>query len=245
MSTVQLIGIAVASAVVILLVIALLVTRRPKEDGETTEEPGGTVSFLDAKPTDTLSDLGRPEQDVEEVTLDPGATRALREAAGMEAAGPDAAAPGKAPEPTDGRLGLDWGPSSSAPEPAATLAEQDLIPESGTGAAAEEPAGAAEGEPAAAEAAEESGSGGRLVPLSDIIVTTSSKMVDLQDPEVRRMLTDLVKFEIDQATQYRSQGQAIDAILQLTEAEKISRALGMYDAAARIHEMMIDVQTKD
>jgi hypothetical protein len=240
MSTVQLIGIAVASAVVILLVIALIVTRRPKEDGETAEEPGGTGSFLDAKPTDTLSALGRPEQDVEEVTLDPEATQALREAAGM-----GAAAPGKAPEPADGRLGLDWGPSSSAPEPAATPAEQDLIHESGTGAAAEEPAGAAEGEPAAAEAAEESGSGGRLVPLSDIIVTTSSKMVDLQDPEVRRMLTDLVKFEIDQATQYRSQGQAIDAILQLTEAEKISRALGMYDAAARIHEMMIDVQTKD
>ena len=57
-------------------------------------------------------------------------------------------------------------------------------------------------------------------------------MVDLQDPEVRRMLTDLVKFEIDQATQFRRQGQTIDAVLQLTEAEKISRALGMDESAA-------------
>lgn len=240
MSTVQLIGIAVASAVVLLLVIALIVTRRPKEDAASTDGPGDAGSFLDDKPTDTLAALGRPEHDVEEVTFDPEATKALREAAGMAPA-----TPGTTTEPADGRLGLDWGPSSPEPGAAAEPAAQIPTGESGTGAAAEEPAGAAEGAPAAAPAAEESGSGGRLVPLSDIIVTTSTKMVDLQDPEVRRMLTDLVKFEIDQATQYRSQGQSIDAILQLTEAEKISRALGMYDAAARIHEMMIDVQTKD
>ena len=80
------------------------------------------------------------------------------------------------------------------------------------------------------------------MPLSDIIVTTSSKMVDLQDPEVRRMLTDLVKYEIDQATHYRQQGQTIDAVLQLTEAEKISRALDMRESAAAIREMMEDLQ---
>ena len=42
-----------------------------------------------------------------------------------------------------------------------------------------------------------------MVPLSDIIVTTSSKMVDLADPDVRRMLTELVTFEIDQASEFR------------------------------------------
>jgi hypothetical protein len=67
-------------------------------------------------------------------------------------------------------------------------------------------------------------------------------MVDVHDPEVRRMLTDLVKFEIDQATQFSRDGQTIDAVLQLTEAEKISRALGMDDAARHIHQMMQDIQ---
>jgi len=81
-----------------------------------------------------------------------------------------------------------------------------------------------------------------MVPLSSIIVTTSRKMVDVQDPEVRRMLTDLVKFEIDQATQFKRDGQTIDAVLQLTEAEKISRALGMDEAAQHIHQMMQEIQ---
>ena len=98
---------------------------------------------------------------------------------------------------------------------------------------ATQPARPAEGGSAAGDvAAPESGSGGRLVPLSDIIVTTSGKMVDLDDPEVRRMLTELVTFEIDQAADFRKQGQTIDAVLQLTEAEKVSRALGMNESAA-------------
>jgi hypothetical protein len=83
-----------------------------------------------------------------------------------------------------------------------------------------------------------SGSASRLVPLSDIIVTTSNKMVDLEDAEVRRMLADLVTFEIDQASEFRRQGQTIDAILQLTEAEKVSRALGMRESADHIRGMM-------
>ena len=84
--------------------------------------------------------------------------------------------------------------------------------------------------------------GARTVPLSDIIVTTSDKFVDLDDPEVRRMLADLVTFEIDQAAQYRQQGQTIDAVLQLTEAEKICKALGMHDTALRIGRMMDDLK---
>ncbi len=106
-----------------------------------------------------------------------------------------------------------------------------------------QPARPAEGEPGAGDAAApESGSGDLLVPLSDIIVTTSNKMVDLQDPEVRRMLTELVTFEIDQAAEFRRQGQSIDAVLQLTEAEKVSRALGMKESAQRIREMVQEVR---
>jgi hypothetical protein len=109
-----------------------------------------------------------------------------------------------------------------------------------------EPARPAEGGPAAGEeAAPESGSGSRLVPLSDIIVTTSGKMVDLQDPEVRRMLTELVTFEIDQAADFRRRGQTIDAVLQLTEAEKVSRALGMTDAAQRIRAMVREINEQE
>ena len=63
-------------------------------------------------------------------------------------------------------------------------------------------------------------------------------MVDLQDPDVRRMLTELVTFEIDQAADFRRRGQTIDAVLQLTEAEKVSRALGMTESAKRIRAMM-------
>jgi hypothetical protein len=262
MTTVQIVGIAVASAVVVLLVIALLVTRRRGEGtGETAPTPQG--SFLDDAPQDTLSRLGHAEQPVEEVTVDPAVARA------QEAA---AAAATPAPRSEDHGLGLDWGPSDSdtvrggpattakapsPPEPveAETTGEipaagtatvespPGAVTESGAQATAPVPARAAEGGSAAAEeAASQSVAGGEMVPLSDIIVTTSSKMVDLQDPEVRRMLTDLVKFEIDQARQFRAEGQTIDAILQLTEAEKISRALGMQESAQAIRDMMEGVR---
>ena len=125
-------------------------------------------------------------------------------------------------------------PESSPPAPEG---------ESGHQVAATQPARPAEGGSAAGDvAALESGSGGRLVPLSDIIVTTSNKMVDLQDPEVRRMLTELVTFEIDQAAEFRRQGQTIDAVLQLTEAEKVSTALGMSESAQRIREMVEEIR---
>ncbi len=67
-------------------------------------------------------------------------------------------------------------------------------------------------------------------------------MVDLDDPDVRRMLTEMVTFEIDQAAEFRKQGQTIDAVLQLTEAEKVSRALGMNESAQRIRAMMNEIR---
>ena len=232
MTTVQIVGIAVAAALVLLLIIALLVTRRR---GSASEEPApemSRASFLDDAPQDTLSALGKAEQPVEGITIDPGVQRQGRPA--DENAVPAPAAP--ADDETTGEL-------PAAGMTAAATTPQSLFTESDASADEPVPARPAEGGSAASEeAAPESGADGRRVPLSDIIVTTSSKMVDLQDPEVRRMLTDLVKYELDQATHYRRQGQTIDAVLQITEAEKISRALDMKGSAAAIRKMMDDLR---
>jgi hypothetical protein len=265
MTTVQLVGIAVAAAVVVLLVVALLVTRRRGRRAE--QAPPGT-SFLDTAPQDTLSGLGHAEAPVEDVTLDPEAVRALRatqpgpapaseddtlspapavpepQPATLEppavAAAPAAVAAGP-PQDEDQEhpLSLDWGSPAEPSSPAEDLGVA-IAAAAATGDPAEPPTVTSDAEQAPAEAPPQRPS--RKVPLADIIVTTSRKVIDLEDPEVRRMLTDLVKYEIDQATRYREQGQNIDAVLQLTEAEKVSRALGMKDSADAIRHMMDDLR---
>jgi len=220
MTTLHFIGIAVAVLAGLLFVAALVVTRKRGDETPPTDaqDPG---SFLDQAPQDTFSTLGRPDLPVEDVTLDPALERATAERHNADAA----AADGQRPQP--GGLGLEWGPDLSV----RTL-DHDAVPR-GAGdplAAGEEPA-------AGAAAAERPGSEGRLVPLSDIIVTTNTKLIDLDDPEVRRMLTELVTFEIDQAAELRRRGQTVDALLQLAGAEKISRALGMTESARRIRAM--------
>jgi hypothetical protein len=214
MTTVQIVGIAVAAAVVVLLVVALVVTRRR---GGAAETPADGVSFLDSSPQDTFDGLGRADAPIEEVTLEPRAVRTLRDEPAIDPAAavlrPAAAVP--ASEDTTGEF-----------EPAGIPLSIEPVREETPGSDA----------PTSLERT------GHRVPLADIIVTTSRKVVDLDDPEVRRMLKDLVKFEIDQATRYREQGQHIDAVLQLTEAEKISRALGMTESARAIRLMMRDLQ---
>jgi hypothetical protein len=292
MTTVQIIGVSVAGAAVLLLIIALLVTRRRgRDEQEDQARPG--PSFLDQ---DTFSVLGKAEQPVEDITLDPAVQRAV-EAEQAAAAAERAAAAEHAREqhrPAPGGLGLDWGPDLSvrelAPEPSAAPSWGGAAAANATGALPDEaeitgevrldeaeitgelrPGGAAAaapavatpapgagsddqpgparpvtGEPAAgASAAGTPDSESRLVPLSDIIVTTSSKQVDLSDPDVRRMLTELVTFEIDQAADFRRRGQTIDAVLQLTEAEKVSRALGMTESAKRIRAMMEEIRQEN
>ena len=240
MTTVQIVGIVVAAAIVLLLIIALLMTRRR---GSASKEPPAVTphaSFLDDAPQDTLSALGKAEQPMEDVTIDPGVHREGRPADENAVPAPPVAAGTE--ERERAALGLDWGLWGEAEEAGAAAS---VAADETTGELPDEPPPArpAEGGSAASEeAAPEPGPGGRRVPLSDIIVTTSNKMVDLQDQEVRRMLTDLVKYEIDQATQYRQQGQTIDAVMQLTEAEKISRALDMKESAAAIRRMMEDLQ---
>jgi hypothetical protein len=246
MSTIQIVGIAAAAVVVLLLVIALVVTRKSgdeRAEGAGEAETGG--SFLDDAPSDTLAKLGRPEHVPAE-----GGSGAAEAPAMMAAAGAAA----------DDALGLDWDRDDDTEPPVAdetettgeipAVAAEPVATEPATDeppTAEEEPV--AEEAPAAAPVSEEEPAAERqpaptaeasdnLVPLSSIIVTTSTKMVDLNDPEIRRMLTDLVTFEMDQATQFREQGQTIDAVLQLTEAEKICTALGKLDMAREIRAMM-------
>ncbi len=78
--------------------------------------------------------------------------------------------------------------------------------------------------------------------LSDIIVTSGSEEVDLADPDVRDLLTQLVDDEIALARECQAQGQALDAILQLTEAEKASAALGLDDRLATVKALLADLQ---
>lgn len=219
MTTLHFIGIAVAVLAGLLFVAALLVTRKRGDETPPTDaqDPG---SFLDQAPQDTFSTLGRPDLPVEDVTLDPALERATAERRDA-----DTATGGERPQP--GGLGLEWGPDLSV----RTL-DHDAVPRG-----ADDPLTAGEEPAAGAAAAERPGSEGRLVPLSDIIVTTNTKLIDLDDPEVRRMLTELVTFEIDQAAELRRRGQTVDALLQLAEAEKISRALGMTESARRIRAM--------
>jgi hypothetical protein len=250
MTTVQIVGIAVASAVVVVLVIALLITRdRGSRGADAEPSVPASGSFLDEAPQDSLAALGHAERPVEDVTHDPATERALQVAEPQDigeaplAPGPAVTGPAFADQPP---LSSPAHSTQEAPGAAASVASaaasgppSSHVTESGIGPAAETPAQPAEGGPAAQDqAAPESGVGGPLMPLSDIIFTTSSKLVDLQDPEVRRMLTDLVTMEMDQAEQFRRQGQIIDAVLQLTEAERISRALDLRESAQRIHTMI-------
>ena len=269
MTTVQIVAIVVASLAVLLLIIALVVTRRRSD--EPTDEARPAASFLDEAPQDTFSGLGKAEQPVEDITLDP----AVERAAASSAAVAEQAQRERQPQP--GGLGLDWGPDLSVrsvesarepdtpddsvdaaeitgelrPEDDATMsipareapAKAGSADEAGAAGGADEPVRRqpdVEGVPDLVE--QEPGPAGRRVPLSDVIVTTSGKMVDLDDPDVRRMLTDLVTLEIDQAAEFRRQGQTIDAVLQLTEAEKVSRALGMNESAERIRAMMDEIR---
>ena len=111
MTTVQIVGIAVAAAIVILLVIALLVTRRR---GSAGEEPAAVVfpaSFLDDAPQDTLSGLGKAEQPMEDITVDPGLQRQVQSADESSVPARSLTTPPEQREPDV--LSLDWGSAGS------------------------------------------------------------------------------------------------------------------------------------
>jgi len=163
------------------------------------------------------------------VSTGPSASRTRDEV--LEPAGPSATAAAQAQS-----VGEQWR------EPAATAPAADEGP-----APAEGPDRPAEVSGATATAA---GAAGRererreprLVRLCDIISTTNSQHVDLNDPDVRRMLRELVQSEVDLAQQYKQLGQNIDAVLQLTEAQKICRALSMDSHAKLLDQMIRELQ---
>ncbi len=227
MSTVQIVAIAVAAALVLLLIVALLVTRRRGHaSGQGQATASADKSFLDEAPQDTLAGLGKVEQTVEDVTLDPVSEEIVGPGAGGdEPREADCGATTIGAEGASGRQGETEVTGELSPA-AQRLGE---TPRSG-------PSG--ESGEAITPPAYESGDAGSMVLLSDIIVTTSNKLVDLRDADVRRMLTDLVKLEVDQAIEMRRLGQTVDAVMQLTEAEKISRALSLNESAQRIRSMI-------
>jgi 2-oxoglutarate dehydrogenase E2 component (dihydrolipoamide succinyltransferase) len=130
---------------------------------------------------------------------------------------------------------------AAEPEPVATVAAMTAEPEpaeAGDAPAAEpEPAATpAEAAPVAPAAADDQAL------LSDIIVTSGSEEIDLADPDVRDLLTQLVDDEIELAKACHAQGQILDAILQLTEAEKASAALGLDDRLATVKALLAELQ---
>jgi hypothetical protein len=287
MSTVQVVGIAIAVVILVVLVISLVVTRRkdggvePKHEPEATEPAEDIGSFLDGAPRDELHMLGKrdvlpPTASPPQVAWQPADAAAVAEpAAGSEpamqpepsaAAGPETPPavaeettaeipleqPGAAPaeeaaetehvEPPVSQT-PEQEPAGSAPEPAPPSGTEELVAEQPDVTASAETMQAAVHEPApAAKEAAAPPAPPRMVRLSDIIVTTNEQQVDLADPDVRRMLKDLVQDEIDLAAQYRELGQNVDAVLQLTEAGRICDALGMTSHAKLIRQMVKELQ---
>ena len=287
MSTIQLIGLAVAIVVLIVLIVTLVVTRG-RGDAKAAETPtsAGSMpspatapgSIFDETPRDELAQLGKA---VETPPALSGAAAPVAADVAMAGAGPAAAGAAAVADepPADGGV-LEVGelervapPTAEAvetvaeagvagleeaepkePEPAAETPSAEEAPPGmveavsaveETPSAIEEPSPAVE-EPSVAEEpptpAEGATGAAAGVALSDIIVTTNQQQIDLDDPEVRRLIKDLIEDEIELAQQYKVQGQTVDAVLQLTEAEKACNALGLTSKARLIRAMIKELK---
>jgi hypothetical protein len=267
LTNVQIAAIVVAAALVVALIIIMAVSRSRRSDEAESKAEDQSGAFLEGAPHDSFAGLGKPE--APGAAAEPAAPSWVSVAAPSDAPTTDETPAATAPEATDASpetekpVTIEVSPSTEATDEAPAAADEapaepsatEPSPEVAEAAAAlvepvaeaqpaehSDEAPPAEVEPAGAEVAPAEG-GKHLMPLSEIIVTTSHKMVDLDDPDVRSMLKDLVAYEIDQASQYRQLGQNLDAVLQLTEAEKICHALSMDDQAGQIREMIRDLQT--
>lgn len=206
-----------------------------------TEAPLVTRSFLDEAPQDTLSGLGKIDASrgapLVPSAVDGGETAEVAPPHSAERADETQWAAAevddrklselRAPTPVEGAAEF-----AETQEPESTPA---LSPES---APAAEASTGSDDEDAASPEPRRSD----MVALSSIMATTSSKMVDLADPDIRRMLTDLVALEIDQAVELRRRGLTVDAIMQLSEAEKISGALRLDDSSVKIRSMIDELR---
>ena len=182
----------------------------PLDEHPATEGPSGELPHMPAEPsTEPTPAAPSDVPPVEPIT--PEAPGVGAGALGRGPAEPGAQEAAPAPETIAT-------PGADEPSPAATAMPIPPVPST-------EPDSGSETAP-------------RLVALCDIISTTNTQTVDLNDPDVRHMLRELVQNEVDLAQQYKQLGQNIDAVLQLTEAEKICRALSM-DAHADLLQKMI------
>jgi len=236
---------------------------RPPVIGEQAASTTGG-SFLDEAPRDEFAKLGKPTVAPSEPAANQVAEQAIAtEAAATAETAPESEPPKSEPlsseaaqlEPLSSeaahtqaaatvevapKVAHDEATSASLAEPSTTA---PALAEPSTTAPAADQALAAEQQPAASVETEEPNSrettsDSKGVPLSDVIVTTNQQKVDLEDPEVRRLLKDLIEYEIQLAQQYKGQGQTLDAILQLTEAEKACNALGLTSKARLIRAMI-------
>jgi hypothetical protein len=286
MSTIQLIGLAVAIVVLIVLIVTLVVTRgrggakaveTPTSASSMTSPAAAPGSIFDEAPRDELAELGKAVETPPTVSgaAAPAAAdvamAGVAAAAGAAAVADETPAEGGVPEvaeleaavsPTAEAVGTAEGAGLAGleeaqprePEPTAqtTSAEEEAPGMEEAASAAEETPSAveepspAEEEPIVAEEpptpAEEAASAAASVALSDIIVTTNQQQIDLDDPEVRRLIKDLIEDEIELAQQYKVQGQTVDAVLQLTEAEKACNALGLTSKARLIRAMIKELK---
>ncbi len=247
MSTIQVIAIGAAAIIVVLLIVALLVTRRRVAAGQPGEElSSDTESFLGEIPTDTLAGLGLAEQPDEamEVSADGSRDEEVLLAGQGDVGGGEADVTGETDErPSEEARAADDVSPEEVPRTEQD-APVDAPPDEASADAFPSDLAALEDAAAAVGRSADGARSTRMIPLSDVIVTTSSKLVDLQDPDVRRMLTDLVRLEVDQAIEYRRRGQTVDAIMQLAEAEKISAALGLSESAERVHRMVEELKRR-
>ncbi len=190
---------------------------------------------------ETPAEGGVPEVTELEAAVSPTA-EAVGTAAGAGVAGLGEAQP-REPEPTAEAPSLEEEApgmeeaASAVEEPSPALeqpspAEEEPSPAKAESIVAEEPP----------TPAEEAASAAASVALSDIIVTTNQQQIDLDDPEVRRLIKDLIEDEIELAQQYKVQGQTVDAVLQLTEAEKACNALGLTSKARLIRAMIKELK---
>jgi hypothetical protein len=210
--SVQWLAIAVAAVVVIIL-LAVILLRNRREDAR-----------LMATAPPTPAAVGSPGGSFLDQPLSRGFEGLGKPVAAAMATKPWVAAPLARPEPID--------PFAS---------HDDLFPTPPEAAPAETRPAPVASAPATTEPPAPAGSAPGA-PLSDIIVTSDRDAIDLGDPEVRAMLAELLEDEIALARVQRDAGETLDAILQLTEAERSATALAAEDKVADIRALLGELQ---
>ena len=266
----QWLGVGIAALIVAVLLIIVLVRHRGDDEQPVSGTPTGQAArptsapWTPAAAPPPVTPATAPP--AAGTATAPGGPAAPTPAPGIVVAAAAAAAAVTTPAPSSGSfldepLARDFeglGNRSVPPAPPAPAgpfpvdpfgSHEDIFPpQEPTAAPAEAgvPAeAAAPPEPAAAAVAGQAASPPVATPasLSDVIVTSSHEEVDLADPDVRALLVSLVDDEIELARVCRAQGQTLDAILQLTEAEKTCTALGLDNTLTEVRALLAELQS--